>query len=144
MKLVNTISPVTPPENYAQENLVFTSSNVYQHLDSVIQNHTVCTIPDFILPKVKPMYPELVTIPFTDMGCGFGPAALFIRLHIYYLKLTKCLSLSLKALFSEPTVDCPASVIKNLVYRNILEAIEFFLLLLFSLPAAYRYSMLVR
>ncbi len=67
MKLVNTISPVTPPETYTQENLVFASSNVYQHLDSVIQNHTVCTIPDFILPKVKPMYPELVTIPFTDM-----------------------------------------------------------------------------
>lgn len=67
MKLVNTISPVTPPEIYAQENLVFTSSNVYQHLDSVIQNNTVCTIPDFILPKVKPMYPELVIIPFTNI-----------------------------------------------------------------------------
>lgn len=66
-KLVNTISPVTPPESYVQENLVFASSNVYQHLDSVIQNNTVCTIPDFILPKVKPMYPELVTIPFTNM-----------------------------------------------------------------------------
>jgi len=65
-RFVSTVSPVTPPENYVQENLVFTSSNVYQHLDSVIQNNTVCTIPDFILPKVKPMYPELVTIPFAN------------------------------------------------------------------------------
>lgn len=67
MKLVNTISPVTSPEIYVQENLVFMSSNVYQHLDSVLQNNTVCTMPDFILSKVKPMYPELVTIPFTNM-----------------------------------------------------------------------------
>ena len=46
--------------------MIFSSSNVYQHLDSVVQNGTVCTMPDIILPKLKPMYPDVVTIPFVD------------------------------------------------------------------------------
>ena len=45
-------------------------SNIYQHLDSVVQNNTVCTMTDFLLPKLKPMYPDIVTIPFTESeGC---------------------------------------------------------------------------
>lgn len=64
--LVSTISPVAPLGTYVHEKLVFTSSNVYQHLDSVVQNNTVCTMPDFLLPKLKPMYPDIVTIPFVE------------------------------------------------------------------------------
>lgn len=63
---VNTISPVTPLGTYLDEQIVFISSNIYQHLDSVVQNQTVCTLPDFVLPKIKPMYPDVVTIPFEE------------------------------------------------------------------------------
>ncbi|MBE6112038.1 MAG: LysR family transcriptional regulator [Peptococcaceae bacterium] len=68
--LISTVSPVAPLGTYQHEKLVFTSSNIYQHLDSVVQNNTVCTMTDFLLPKLKPMYPDIVTIPFTESeGC---------------------------------------------------------------------------
>lgn len=66
MALVNTVSPISPLDTFRTDKLIFTSSNVYQHLDSVVQNGTVCTMPDIILPKLKPMYPDVVTIPFAD------------------------------------------------------------------------------
>lgn len=69
MTLVNTVSPISPVSTFCPDKLIFSSSNVYQHLDSVVQNGTVCTMPDIILPKLKPMYPDVVTIPFTD-GAG--------------------------------------------------------------------------
>ena len=69
MGLVNTVSPISPTTTYRPDKLIFSSSNVYQHLDSVVQNNTVCTMPDIILPKLKPMYPDVVTIPFID-GTG--------------------------------------------------------------------------
>ena len=66
MALVNTVSPISPLDTFRSDQLIFSSSNVYQHLDSVVQNGTVCTMPDIILPKLKPMYPDVVTIPFAD------------------------------------------------------------------------------
>lgn len=66
MSLVNTVSPISPLDTFRTDQLIFSSSNVYQHLDSVVQNGTVCTMPDIILPKLKPMYPDVVTIPFVD------------------------------------------------------------------------------
>ena len=68
--LISTISPVAPIGTYQHEKLVFASSNVYQHLDSVVRNNTVCTLPDFLLSKLKPMYPEIVTIPFVEEECS--------------------------------------------------------------------------
>ena len=67
-QMVSTISPVAPLGTYQHDRLVFASSNVYQHLDSVVQNNTICTLPDFVLPKLKPMYPDIVTIPFEKGG----------------------------------------------------------------------------
>ncbi len=66
IELVNTISPISPLDTYRLDKLIFTSSNVYQHLDSVVQNGTVCTLPDILLPKLKSMYPDVVMIPFSD------------------------------------------------------------------------------
>ncbi len=66
MAMVNTVSPISPMDTYQSDKLVFTSSNVYQHLDSVVQNDTVCTMPDILLPKLKPMYPDVAMIPFRD------------------------------------------------------------------------------
>lgn len=66
MALVDTVSPISPIDTFRKEKLIFSSSNVYQHLDSVVQNGTICTMPDIILPKLKPMYPDVVTIPFSD------------------------------------------------------------------------------
>ena len=66
MSMVNTVSPISPLDTFQLNKLIFTSSNVYQHLDSVVQNGTVCTMPDILLPKLKPMYPDVVTIPFVD------------------------------------------------------------------------------
>ncbi len=45
---------------------VLVSSNVYQLLDSVVQNDTTCTLPDFALPKIFSQYPELAFIPLLE------------------------------------------------------------------------------
>jgi DNA-binding transcriptional LysR family regulator len=66
MALVNTVSPISPIDTFRSDQLIFSSSNVYQHLDSVVQNGTVCTMPDILLPKLKAMYPDVVMIPFSD------------------------------------------------------------------------------
>ena len=66
LPLVNTVSPISPLDIFQPDKLIFTSSNVYQHLDSVVQNGTVCTLPDILLPKLKTMYPDVVMIPFSD------------------------------------------------------------------------------
>ena len=66
LALVNTVSPISPIDTFRSDQLIFSSSNVYQHLDSVVQNGTVCTMPDILLPKLKAMYPDVVMIPFSD------------------------------------------------------------------------------
>ncbi|MBO5140447.1 MAG: hypothetical protein J6B76_07335, partial [Peptococcaceae bacterium] len=42
------------------------SSNVYQILDSVVQNNTICTLPDFALAKAQSLYPDLTFTPVRD------------------------------------------------------------------------------
>lgn len=42
-----------------KENLNLVSSNIYHILDSVMQNNNICGVPDFILPKIKSLYPDI-------------------------------------------------------------------------------------
>lgn len=39
------------------------SSNVHQLLESVLQNNNVCTLPDFVLPKMRHLYPDIAYLP---------------------------------------------------------------------------------
>lgn len=42
-----------------KEQLSLVASNVHQLLDSVLYNDTNCTLPDFVLPKVHSLYPDI-------------------------------------------------------------------------------------
>lgn len=51
------------------ESLNLVSSNVHQLLDSVTQNDNSCVLPDFVLPKVQPLYPDIAFLPMPN-GCA--------------------------------------------------------------------------
>lgn len=51
----------------AAENIKLVSSNVYQLLDYVTQNNDICVLPDFVLPKVTTLYPDVAFIPLQSM-----------------------------------------------------------------------------
>lgn len=50
-----------------KEKLNLVSANVHQLLDSVMQNDTLCTLPDFVLPKVQALYPEVAFLYLPEM-----------------------------------------------------------------------------
>ncbi len=50
-----------------KEKLNLVSANVHQLLDSVVQNDTICTLPDFVLPKVQPLYPDIAFLHMPEM-----------------------------------------------------------------------------
>ena len=82
MQFVNTVSPISPGSTFQADKLIFSSSNVYQHLDSVVQNGTVCTLPDIILLKLRPMYPDVVTVLLSD---GPGSPSSIVYPYTYVL-----------------------------------------------------------
>lgn len=43
---------------------LFISSNIYQHLDSVIQNNSVCIAPSYTRASIYTTYPEIILLPF--------------------------------------------------------------------------------
>lgn len=46
------------------DNILFISSNIYQHLDSVVHNQSVCIIPTYVRSSIYAAYPDIVLIPF--------------------------------------------------------------------------------
>lgn len=44
--------------------LLFISSNIYQHLDSVMQNNSVCVVPLYTRASIYSAYPEIILLPF--------------------------------------------------------------------------------
>jgi len=63
---LSTVTPFAPRGTYREENVIFSSANIYQHLDSVAQNGTICALPDFVLAKAKALYPDVKMVPFRD------------------------------------------------------------------------------
>jgi len=47
--------------------LLFISSNIYQHLDSVLQNNSVCIVPSYTRAGIYASYPDIVLLPFKKM-----------------------------------------------------------------------------
>lgn len=45
-------------------NVLFVSSNIYQHLDSVVNNNSVCVVASYIRPGIEQLYPDIVLLPF--------------------------------------------------------------------------------
>ena len=45
-------------------NVLFVSSNIYQHLDSVVNNNSVCVVASYIRPGIERLYPDIVLLPF--------------------------------------------------------------------------------
>lgn len=45
-------------------NVLFTSSNLYQHLDSVVHNHSICIVPTYLRSGIYAAYPDIVLIPY--------------------------------------------------------------------------------
>ena len=48
----------------ACKNILFTSSNIYQHLDSVQKNLSLCMVPSYIGQKISQTYPDIILLPF--------------------------------------------------------------------------------
>ena len=61
--LTHTLYPEHNMQLYNVRTSLFTSSNPYQHMDSVLQNGSVCTIPSYAVPKLHKMYPEVRMLP---------------------------------------------------------------------------------
>lgn len=47
-------------------NILFTSSNIYQHLDSVVQNQSVFIVPTYIQSGIYANYPDICLLPFEN------------------------------------------------------------------------------
>lgn len=47
-----------------EDNILFTSSNIYQHLDSVRNNKSICFAPRYIQAAIQQQYPDIVLLPF--------------------------------------------------------------------------------
>lgn len=47
-----------------EENILFISSNLTQHLDSVINNQSICFAPGYIRASIEQFYPDVVLLPF--------------------------------------------------------------------------------
>lgn len=62
-------------------NMLFTSSNIYQHLDSVVHNQSVCIVPTYIQSFVYTHYPDILLIPF-ESYCTFSIYVLHSKQHI--------------------------------------------------------------
>lgn len=45
-------------------NILFESSNIYQHLDSVTHNNSICVVASYIQPGIQHLYPNIVLLPF--------------------------------------------------------------------------------
>ncbi len=45
-------------------NILFTSSNIYQHLDSVVHNKSICVVPNYIHSGINKTYPDIKLIPY--------------------------------------------------------------------------------
>lgn len=43
---------------------LFISSNIYQHLESVIENNSICVVPTYLRLGIKNSYPSIALIPF--------------------------------------------------------------------------------
>lgn len=58
--------PQVDPDSEILENsqILFTSSNIYQHLDSVINNNSICFIPNYLRKGILESYPEIEFIPY--------------------------------------------------------------------------------
>lgn len=44
--------------------ILFASSNIQQHLDSVVNNNSICIVASYIQPGVERLYPDIVLLPF--------------------------------------------------------------------------------
>ncbi len=53
----------------SSSNVLFTSSNIYQHLDSVVHNQSICIVPAYIRSGIYATYPEIVLIPYEKQPC---------------------------------------------------------------------------
>ena len=45
-------------------NTLFVSSNISQHLDSVVNNNSICIVASYIQPGIERLYPDIVLLPF--------------------------------------------------------------------------------
>ncbi len=45
-------------------NVLFVSANISQHLDSVVNNNSICIVASYIEPGIKRLYPDVVMLPF--------------------------------------------------------------------------------
>ncbi len=51
-------------KNLGSKNILFSSSNIYQHLDSVRKNQSVCILPSYTEEKLTELYPDITLRPF--------------------------------------------------------------------------------
>lgn len=48
------------------QNILFMSSNIYQHLESVVSNQSCCLVPAYTQPAITEKYPDIVLLPFEN------------------------------------------------------------------------------
>ncbi len=51
-------------KNLGSKNILFSSSNIYQHLDSVKKNQSICILPSYTEEKLAELYPDITLRPF--------------------------------------------------------------------------------
>ena len=70
--IAHELKTIYPAENSWRSNFddthtLFTSSNIYQHLDSVIHNHSICVVPAYIRAGIYAVYPDIILLPYEPM-----------------------------------------------------------------------------
>lgn len=64
--VVTTTLPFALPASYHLKNINLVSSSIYQHLDAITQNNTVCILAGFLFPKMKSLYPDIIIRPLAE------------------------------------------------------------------------------
>lgn len=66
MDYINAVMPLSLPNSYKAENIVLISSNIYQQLESIVRNETVCLLPGFLFTKMSSLYPDVTVRPLDE------------------------------------------------------------------------------
>lgn len=62
--VITAMLPFASPDTDKFKNIRLVSSNIYQQLEAIIQNNTICILPGILFSKISPIYPDIIIRPF--------------------------------------------------------------------------------
>lgn len=64
--IITAMLPFASPDTDKFENIRLVSSSIYQQLEAITQNNTICILPGILFSKINSLYPDITIRPFTE------------------------------------------------------------------------------